>query len=186
MAEVTEVPKVVKAKKRKAPKPRLPPCLSPTNCPIGLGLSNCKDPLVRKECVNFHTQQKLVAFSNLLPVGTAPVQSKTPKMDSCPPPPQVNSSGFTWTLKEALPLIGSLLVSALAVFQVYAALSTKVTALEKDLEYHREATKIELQHVKSSIQGLSEKLDNIAKSNEAIKLQLNELASTIIKSPGKR
>src|ERR1019366_5046044 len=93
---------------------------------------------------------------------------------------------YTWTIKDLIPLLITLLVSLGSVFQVYNALTTRITSLEKDMDYLRESTKKEMEQVRLTYQSINDKLDNINKTNESLKIQINELGNLVVSNKGRK
>ena len=79
------------------------------------------------------------------------------------------NSGFTWTIKEMLPLLITILAFLGSGVTVYNKLSSDLIVAQQ-----------EISHIKVEQSTVEAKLGEIAKSNEGIKLQLEDLRTSLM------
>jgi cell division protein FtsL len=177
-----------KRKRRKAvPKaPLLPECPSPNDCPVGDTPEICLDKSIREECIRHHAKKRLAMFRGDVEREESPRDMKDTMSRQEENILERDRRSYTWTIKDLIPLLITLLVSLGSVFQVYNALTTRITSLEKDMDYLRESTKKEMEQVRLTYQSINDKLDNINKTNESLKIQINELGNLVVSNKGRK
>jgi hypothetical protein len=140
------------------PLPEPPPikiCHRGGNCLIGETASTCP-PELNTTCKEEVLKEKLAMLRGL---NQSMQGSSFPKND-----------GFTWTIKELLPFLVTLGIALASAMGTYVKLTTDITLANN-----------EIYHLKHEQTGISKKIDELVKSNEAIRSQLTEMSSFIFR-----
>ena len=142
------------------PPPQIPPppvkiCHRNGNCMIGETATTCP-PELNTTCKEEVLKEKLAMLKGLNnSLGASNIN---------------NNAGYTWTIKELLPFLVTLGVALASAVGTYVRLNTDITLANN-----------EISHIKAEQTGVSKKIDDLVKSNEAIRTNLSELSNVFLR-----